>query len=69
MLLNMLFINTNLIIFIIIFTMFKHKIQTVTPIQLTSLLHRSNLAYQPSSSENSYRIEPLKERGLVWNAQ
>ena len=33
------------------------------------LVHRSNFACQPSSSENSYRIEALKERGLVWNAQ
>ena len=44
--------------------MFKQIIQTISPIQFTYLVHRSNFACKPSSSENSYRIEPLKERGL-----
>ena len=67
--LKILFINTNLIALIIIFTMFKQELQTILPIQLTRLLQRSNFACQPSSSVTSYRIELLKVWGLVWNAQ
>ena len=66
---NALFIKQFLIIMFIIFTMFKQIIQTILPIQFTYLVHRSNFACQPSSSENSYRIESLKEKGMVWNAQ
>ena len=66
---NALFIEQYLIIMFIIFIMFKQIIQTILPIQFTYLVHCSNFACQPTSSENSYRIEPLKKRGLVWNAQ